>query len=293
MAKVSIWQNRKPLWWFAKYYFSAMKPETDAIRELQLREEALEGSNEPADAEALKKLYAEEKQKIGESFYGLCEGVVKTLGMDMHITGTENIPAGDDPFCVIANHQGYMDVIAIGYMLGGRQISFIAKQELKKAPLIGKYVAGIRGIFIPPAQENPRAHVAVINEGVDYLKKGFNMAIFPEGTRSWGPQFYEGGFHKGSIQLALRAGVPIVPVALEGAYHCYEENKLAGPGRVDVRILPAIPTAGIPKREWGEFSDRVIETVKDGVRGLQAELGIVVPEASPAAEAEENSETEA
>ncbi len=277
MAKVSIWQNRKPLWWFAKYYFAHLKPEMKEIRGLWEREAALEASEAEEDKEAVKALYAEEKKQIGDSFYGLCRGVTEILPMEMHVSGEENIPAGDGPFCVIANHQAYMDVIAIGYALGGRQISYIAKDALKKAPLIGPYIEGIRGIFIP-TEESPRAHVAVINQGVDYLKKGFNMAIFPEGTRSWGPGFFEGGFKKGSIQLACRAGVPIVPIALEGAYHNYEENHIAAPGRVDVRILPPIPTADVPKREWGDLADRAIEVVKDGVRQLHDELGIVVPE---------------
>jgi|GEM_PF-675795 len=284
MAKVSIWKNRKPLGWFARYYFSHLKPEMKAIEELRAREAALEASAAPEDRDALKKLYAEEKRRIGDSFYGLSCGVVDTVGMEMHISGGENIPAGEEPFCVIANHQGYMDVLAIGYALGGRQISFIAKDALKKAPLIGPYILGIRGIFIPPVTESPRAHVAVINKGVGYLKKGFNMAIFPEGTRSWGPGFYEGGFHKGSIQLACRAGVPILPVALEGAYHIYEENRVATPGRVDVRFLPPIPTAGVPKSAWGELSERAIETLKTGVVELQKEIGVVVP---PAALAEQ------
>ena len=276
MAKVSIWKNRKPLWWFAKYYFSAMKPETDAIRALRRKAEALEEAGESKDSDAVKALYAEEKKLVGDSFYNLSRGVVDTLGMEMHVSGEENIPA-DEPFCVIANHQGYMDVIAIGYALGGRQISYIAKDALKKAPLIGPYIKGIRGIFIPTG-ESKRAHVAVIKEGVDYLERGFNMAIFPEGTRSWGPQFYEGGFKRGSLQLALRAGVPILPVALEGAYHNYEEHKLAGPGRVDVRFLPAVRTADVPKREWGALEERVIADLKAGVVQLQAEIGVVVPE---------------
>ena len=132
------------------------------MKELRARKEALEASGTPEDLAEAKKLYAEEKAMIGESFYGLSAGAAEVVGMDIRVSGAENLPPDDQPFCIIASHQGYMDVLAIGYALGGRQISYIAKEALKKAPLIGPYIVDIRGIFIP-TEESPRAHVAVIN----------------------------------------------------------------------------------------------------------------------------------
>ena len=91
---------------------------------------------------------------------------------------------------------------------------------LSKIPIFGKWVTRIRGIYIH--RGDARASLKTINEGVEYLKQGFSLVIFPEGTRSRSSAMAE--FKHGSFKLATKARVPIVPVTLNGGYHTYEET---------------------------------------------------------------------
>ena len=75
---------------------------------------------------------------------------------------------------------------------------------------------------------------------------------------------------KGAIKLATKPGVPIVPVALNGTYHMLEETGVVSPARVDVKIYPAIPTAGISRKEEKELGDQIENMIRTGVEELYA-----------------------
>ena len=124
----------------------------------------------------------------------------------------------------------------------------------------------IRSVFIE--NDDPREALNAINRGIEYIKDGYSLAICPEGTRSKGPTV--GPFMRGAIKLATKPGVPIVPVALNGTYKMLEETGVVSPARVDVKIFPAIPTAGISRKEEKEIGERVEQLIRDGVAELAA-----------------------
>ena len=86
----------------------------------------------------------------------------------------------------------------------------MAKRSLGRIPVFGEWIRDIRSVFID--RDDARSSLKTMEEGIDLLKKGFSLVIYPEGTRSRGPEL--GEFKKGSLRLATKSGVPVVPVTL-------------------------------------------------------------------------------
>ncbi|WP_411682132.1 lysophospholipid acyltransferase family protein [Clostridium thailandense] len=131
------------------------------------------------------------------------------------VEGRENIPEG--PCLFVSNHQAIFDAFLL---IAGidKLTGFIAKKEIKKIPLVGSWLRENETVYID--RENIREGMKAINKGVENLKKGRSMIIFPEGTRSLKSEM--GEFKKGSMKLALKANVPIVPITIDGTYRVLE-----------------------------------------------------------------------
>ena len=180
------------------------------------------------------------------------------IGIKLRVKGLENVPAG--PVVFVSNHQSYWDIPTFLKAIPSKQMGFIAKRELTKMPAFGDWILDIRGIYIE--REDARASLKAFEEAAGYLTQGFSMVIFPEGTRSKKSEI--GEFKKGSIRLATKAGVPVVPVSLNGTYHGYEEKGFVRPTLVDFVIHPAIETKELSKKEGAELSDKVEEIIRKG-----------------------------
>lgn len=177
------------------------------------------------------------------------------IGMEIESVGKENIP---DETCVfMANHQSMLDIPALK-IASGNNMAFIAKKELLKVPVIGYWIN--RSMSVPLNRDNPREAVRVISEGVKNVKNGYNMAIFPEGTRSEDCTISE--FKKGSMKLATKAKAPIVPVTIIGTRACFEKNRKYLPGKIKVVFSEPIYTKDLTKEEEAELNVRVREVVE-------------------------------
>ena len=205
----------------------------------------------------------EERRLILEATSTFGPKIMKQFGCDLHIHGEENIP-DEGPVVIMLNHQSYADIPVMFAVFRKFQFGFVAKQYLAKAPIVGPWMPRIRSVFIE--NDDPREALKAITRGIEYINEGYSLAICPEGTRSKGPTV--GPFMKGAIKLATKPGVPIVPVALNGTYHMLEETGIVSPARVDVRIYPAIPTAGISRKEEKELGDQIENMIRTGVEEL-------------------------
>jgi 1-acyl-sn-glycerol-3-phosphate acyltransferase len=146
--------------------------------------------------------------------------IVICAGCRLIVSGTENIPPrGKSGVCYVCNHSGIMDILLL-FITAGRPIGFIAKKEIMFVPLINLWLILLGGIFID--RDNPRKSFATINHGTKKIKKGYSIAVFPEGTRSRGRGLLP--FKSGSFRLATAAGADIVPVALTGSYEVFEKT---------------------------------------------------------------------
>ena len=193
--------------------------------------------------------------------------ICERLGITLHVEGLENIPEG--PVVFASNHQSYCDIPAIAAGLPGhgvqKGIGFVAKKELETLPLYGTWIRRIRSVFID--RGDARASLRAIDEAIKHLEMGFSMGIFPEGTRSKSDTM--GEFKKGTLRLATKPGVPVVPVTLCGTWKLYEAQGYVKPGRVDIYIHPAIETKDMDRKEAAELPAVVEEIVRAKLVELQ------------------------
>ena len=139
-----------------------------------------------------------------------------------------------------------------------RLVGFVAKKEMLKSPVIGMWLE--KAHCIPLDRENPREAIKTINYGVELLKKGYSLAIFPEGTRSKDGNI--GEFKKGSLKLATKAKAPIVPIAIDRAYTSFEKDKKFKPSKIKVTFGNAISTAELTKEEEKTLNEDVRNIIK-------------------------------
>lgn len=186
--------------------------------------------------------------------------VLNYVGAKVNVVGRENIPK--ETCLYVANHQGFFDIPITVYSLD-KTVGFIAKKELLKFRILTYWMQQIHCIFMD--RSNVRESIKAINEGIDALKNGHSLVIFPEGTRSKGPRI--GEFKKGSLKLALKSGVPIVPVAIDGSYKLREGNEKnrIKSAEVKVTICKPIYLNELSKEEQTNLSETVRDIIKNNI----------------------------
>ncbi len=153
----------------------------------------------------------------------------------VRIEGLENV-ARDRPMIFVANHSGLHDILSLAAFLPV-QFRWIAKKSLFSVPFMGWHMR--RSGYIPIDRENPRNAARSIVKAAEEIRNGVSAIAFPEGTRSRTGDL--GGFHSGAFALALRAGVPLVPVTLEGSYRVILPKTLKVHPGVIIRIKIGSP----------------------------------------------------
>ena len=98
----------------------------------------------------------------------------------MNVIGRENIP-DDRAVLYVGNHRSYFDIV-IGYTLIKGQCGFVAKKEMEKIPLLSIYMKYLHCLFLD--RENIKEGLKTILVGIDKIKNGISVWIFPEGTRN-------------------------------------------------------------------------------------------------------------
>ena len=184
--------------------------------------------------------------------------LMKLAGATFEVTGKENIPEG--PVVFAANHQGYADIPLLLTQLD-KPHPIIAKKELEKVPLMSDWMTELNCIFID--RENARQAMDSLKKANELLSEGYSVCIFPEGTRNKGGEIKE--FKGGTIRLATRAKVPIVPCCIEGTYNMLEANKgfKITPAKLQLHILPAIETADLSREEIKALDERLRSIIKE------------------------------
>ena len=201
--------------------------------------------------------YEEEQKQILNATSDWGTRLVGQFDVNLEIEGLENIPGG--PVLFVSNHQGYADIVAYCAAVKSKQFGFVAKQVLGRVPLYGSWIVRIRSILLE--RDDSRGAIKVINDGVQLLKNGFSLVVFPEGTRSLSDHM--GEFKKGSLRLATKAEVPIIPVSLSGTWKVFEEKGYIQKGTtVRFHVHPPIETKNLSKKERNELAAKVETIVK-------------------------------
>lgn len=180
----------------------------------------------------------------------------KLSGSKIQIKGEENLPK-DSPALFVSNHQGHMDSVIIhGFIRIPK--GFVSIVEVNKFPILRTWMRYAKCIFLD--RSDPRQSLVCINKGVQFLKEGHSMVIFPEGMLSNGDEINE--FKAGSLRLALKAGVPIIPITIKGSYQIMSKaGKNIRAAKIECLISKPIETSGIDKSGEKELMKLVRDTI--------------------------------
>lgn len=165
---------------------------------------------------------------------------LKLAGVRLEVTGQEHLRPGQ-AVIYMPNHQSNFDILALFAGLPG-QFRWLAKEELFQVPLFG--LAMRRCGYIPLDRADRRKAIKSMTKAAHRIQDGTSVVIFPEGTRSANGQLQE--FKKGGFMLALKAKVPVLPVAISGSYEIMPKtSRWIRGGTIRVAILPAIDSSGL------------------------------------------------
>jgi 1-acyl-sn-glycerol-3-phosphate acyltransferase len=179
-------------------------------------------------------------------------------GSPIHVSGLDVLH--HHPVAVYAsNHLSYMDTPAIFAALPF-QFRILARSDLWKLPFIGWHLN--RSGQIPVAVDNPRTSIASLTNGVRALKAGMPLFVFPEGGRSRDGQL--GPFMSGPAYMAIRASVPVIPMALVGTYELLPiHTRHFSPRRLELRIGAPIATTGLNARQSEALTAQLRQAIEE------------------------------
>ncbi len=189
---------------------------------------------------------------------------LRLSGMRVRVRGLELLDP-DQTYVFVSNHRSYLDTATL-FAYIGRRIGLIAKQELLKVPILG-YGMGYVNVMAIDRTNRERA-LKTMESATTRIRSGVSFGVFVEGTRAKPGEILP--FKKGAFYMAVRAGVPIVPVAIK------ETDVLMGKGTGEARmgtiemvLFPPVSTVGLS-------TDEDVKQLVHSVHSIIArELGIL------------------
>lgn len=139
-------------------------------------------------------------------------------GVKTTVIGTENVPK-DEAVLYVGNHNSYFDILTL-YSRTPGLTGFISKKEIGRVPLLRTWMRYLYCLFLD--RDNIKEGLKTILEGIEYVKKGISIAIFPEGSRSENGEI--GEFKEGSLKFAEKTGCKIIPVAQNNTRAVFEAH---------------------------------------------------------------------
>lgn len=147
--------------------------------------------------------------------------LLKVAGVHITVKGKENIPV-DRAVLYVGNHRSYFDIL-VGYVTVPGLTGFVAKKEMYRYPLLRDWMKLVHCLFLD--RENLKEGLKTILEGIEKVKNGVSIWIFPEGTRNRNENILEMlPFKEGSLKIAEKARCPVVPVAITGTAEIFEKH---------------------------------------------------------------------
>jgi len=192
---------------------------------------------------------------------------VRAVGVKIRVVGAERIPATTCLF--VANHTSSADAPAVVGAIP-RRIAILLKRSLFTYPIVG--TAFRLAHFVPVERSSHEEAIAALEKATEQLREGQSFLIYPEGTRSPDGRLQE--FKKGAMVMAIKAGVPIVPMACSGAHRVMEKRSLViHPGEILVEFLEPIDASQYTLEQREDLKDRVHDAVAAGLPPEQRPFG--------------------
>ena len=168
------------------------------------------------------------------------------------------------PAIYVCNHQSTLDIPALFAALPVN-LRFVAKEQLKYVPVLGWYMSMAKFVFVD--RSNHKKAVRSLELAAQRIRGGISIGMFAEGTRSDDRSVMP--FKKGPFAVAMKAGVPVVPVVIEGSGNLMPKNSWnITPGPVTVMLGEPID----PK-QFGDDREALMKAVRDRIIDLSLELG--------------------
>jgi 1-acyl-sn-glycerol-3-phosphate acyltransferase len=181
-----------------------------------------------------------------------------TFLFDLKVYGAQNVPSTGGVL-LLPNHQSYLDPVLIGVYLR-RPMSYLARHGLFDNPRFAWLIRRLRAF---PVRQGA-GDVGAVKEMVRRLKEGHAISMWPEGSRTADGQI--GAIEPGAALVIRRAGVPAVPVAIDGSFEAWPKwKKMFRPHPIRVMYGPPMNLAGMK-------ADEITRTIDQTLRQLLAEL---------------------
>ncbi|RKX94377.1 MAG: 1-acyl-sn-glycerol-3-phosphate acyltransferase [Spirochaetes bacterium] len=196
-------------------------------------------------------------KKLSRAYFGF---LIKVSGSTLQVEGAENLPEEGGSICLVSNHQSYFDILIIEaatpFLVG-----FVAKKELTRLPILSTWMKVLG--CVPIDRKSPRSAVEAINKGVESIKNGNPLVLFPEGTRSRGQKMNR--IKPGSLKLAIKSGAVIIPITINHSYRIYEENSRVCAADVLVIIHKAIDTKLEENSDSHKLAEKLQQVIESGL----------------------------
>ena len=200
-------------------------------------------------------------------------------GVRTKVHGVEHIE--QHGACVyVANHVSWYDVFTLASVLP--RWSFVAKAELRKIPIFGRGAEAVGTIFVE--RQNKRAALQMYDKAALRIREGASVVVYAEGTR--GDSYALRPFKRGPFVLAIKAGVPIIPVIIHGTREVMARGQwLVNPGEVNLHFLDPIPTDGYTFADREKLVEQVWTSMSNAfssVYGIESDRRNVIGTEEPA-----------
>jgi 1-acyl-sn-glycerol-3-phosphate acyltransferase len=185
----------------------------------------------------------------------------RSMFVGMGIRVHADLRADLDPekaYVFVCNHQVAIDIPVVSLAIPC-PFGWVAKAELARTPFLGPAVRASPSVFID--RSHPKKSIESMRLAGQRIRDGLSVIIFPEGARSHGPDLAP--FKRGAFQLAVEAGVPVVPVTILNAWQVFnEQSRKARPGRVDVVVGQPILLDDSGRKQLESLSTSVREVME-------------------------------
>jgi 1-acyl-sn-glycerol-3-phosphate acyltransferase len=186
--------------------------------------------------------------------------ILKTCGVEVQVRGAEKLVPGRT-YVLASNHQSLFDTpIVFAYLPLSFRILY--KKSLNRIPFLGwhLFLSGHIGV----ERENPSKARKSLDDAAERIRSGTSVVVFPEGTRSFDGAMRS--FRKGSFRLAVKAGIPVVPLTIDGSHLVMRRGRVTVyPGRVTLTIGSPLPVDGLTDADARALSEKVRGAVEEGL----------------------------
>jgi len=191
--------------------------------------------------------------RTGRMFRRLGKAMTQVNPSWQVIVSGEIIENVRNPYVVVSNHQSLADIPIISNLPW--EMKWIGKDVLFRLPIIGWMMKLSKDIAVD--RDDARSGARALLKARDVLTKHCSIMMFPEGTRSRDGRIYR--FTDGAFHLAIKAQVPVLPIAVDGSFNCLPKNtwRFGEPSTINVKVLPAVPTLGFTSADLPALREKV------------------------------------